>query len=74
MPIARLTKDGRFNPEEIRLLVTAFEAACSASGLTGHADDRRDIVAKKIIDAALAGERDLTRLQECGIMAAKQSN
>jgi hypothetical protein len=74
MPITRLTKDSPFQPEEIRLLVTAFEAACSASGILVASDPRRDIIAQRIIEAAQGGERDLMRLRECGMMAAKQSN
>jgi hypothetical protein len=74
MPIVRLTKNSQFNPEEIRLLVGAFEAACSAARLVGPADPRRDIVARKIIEAAQAGERDPFRLQECGLLAAKQDD
>jgi hypothetical protein len=72
MPIVRLTKDSAFAPEEIRLLVAAFESACRASGLADPTNPRRDIVAQKIIEAAQRGERDAGRLRECGIMAARQ--
>jgi hypothetical protein len=74
MSIARLTKDVPFNSEEIRLLVTAFEAACSASGIIDRRNPRRDIIARKIIEAALHGERELARLRECGMLAAKQDH
>jgi hypothetical protein len=74
MPIVRLIQkqNSAFGPEEIRLMVAAFEAACSASGLADPDNPRREIVAQKIIQAAQGGERDIARLRECGLMAAKQ--
>jgi hypothetical protein len=69
MPIARLTKDVAFEPEEIRLMTDAFEEACRALGLTDPNDRWRDIVAKKIIEATQRGERDPERLRECGVSA-----
>jgi hypothetical protein len=69
MPIARLTKGSAFQPEEIRLMTNAFEDACRALGLTDPTNPSRDIVAKKIIEAVQAGERDQDRLRECGLTA-----
>jgi hypothetical protein len=36
MPIARLTKDSAFAPEEIRLMTAAFEAAPDERSETSH--------------------------------------
>ena len=69
MPIARLTKDSAFAPEEIRLMTAAFEAACRTLGASEPNHPRRDIIAKKIFEAAQAGERNSERLRECGVRA-----
>jgi hypothetical protein len=71
MPIVRLAKDAGFNPEQIRLMTGAFEDACTLVGLTDPADHRRDLVAKAIIEAAQAGERDPARLRERGVQAVQ---
>jgi hypothetical protein len=67
VPIARLAKEGAFAPEDIALLTGVFEDACRTLGLTDPNDRRRDIVAKKIIEAAQAGERDADRLRDLGL-------
>jgi hypothetical protein len=69
VPIGRLTKDGAFAPEEITLLTKVFEDACRTVGLTDPANPWRDIVAKVIIEAAQAGERDPGRLRDRGVRA-----
>ena len=72
MPIARLTQGSTFGPDEIRLMTDAFEAACRASGLADPNEPRRDVVAKRIIEAAQGGERDPGRLRQVGIRAAQE--
>jgi hypothetical protein len=74
MPIRRLTHGGPFEPEEIRLMTAAFEDACRILGLEDPTNSQRDIVAQKIIEAALAGERDPARLRACGVTAVKEGN
>jgi hypothetical protein len=71
MPIVRLTKDAAFEPDEIRLMTDAFEDACRVLGLADPTNPWRDIVAKKIIEAAQAGERDQDRLRACGLNALR---
>jgi hypothetical protein len=71
MPIVGLTKNGSFEPDEIRLMTDAFEDACRVLGLADPANPWRDIVAKKIIEAGQAGERDQSRLLECGLNALR---
>lgn len=71
MPIVRLTKDGPFEPDEIRLMTDAFEDACRVLGFSDPTNPWRDIVAKKIIEAAQAGERDQDKLRECGLNALR---
>jgi hypothetical protein len=69
MPITRLAKEGAFAPEEIALLTKTFEDACRVLGLTDPNDRSRDLVAKRIIEAAQAGERDPERLRASGVRA-----
>jgi hypothetical protein len=69
VPIIRLAKAGGFAPEEITVLTNAFEDACRIVGLTDPTDRWRDIVAKTIIEAAQAGERDYERLRDRGVRA-----
>ena len=63
-----------FTPEEVRILVAAFDAAWesiqSGAQLLNHQiEDARNLVAKTIIAAAAQGERDEHRLTERAILA-----
>ena len=71
---------GVFDPDEIRILVAAFDKAweaVQASGVT-YAEDKvelvRAILAKHIIAAARDGERDHSRLRDGALLALAQSN
>src|SRR5215831_3540489 len=65
MPIRFLIEhDHSFGPDEIAKLVKAFEGALAALGLVRRDDAATMLVAKAIMDAAKAGERDPTRLQD----------
>jgi hypothetical protein len=65
MPVIPLFGDGSFDPETTSLLASAFEDAWetvrkSGSPLAsdGQASATREILAKRIIERAKAGERD----------------
>jgi hypothetical protein len=58
MPIIRLLEREAFNPEDITVLVAAFEDALSTLGLVNRADPITELVAMKIIECAQTGERD----------------
>ena len=69
MPIDSLLRDGAFDPETASLLASAFEAAWetvkksgSFLATNGNAPSTREIIAKRIIERAQAGERDPRRL------------
>jgi hypothetical protein len=64
MPIKGLLRSGVFNPEEIKVLSTAFEDTLRELGLADRSDPLTEIVAKKIIELAHQGERDPGRLRE----------
>jgi hypothetical protein len=55
-----------FEPETVRLMGDAFDAACKKS-FTILTPDTREAIAVRIIDAAAAGERDPARLLEAGL-------
>jgi hypothetical protein len=72
---------GAFDPEEIRILVAAFDepwGAVQASGVIfdtkAKADTARAILAKHIISAAKDGEYDQDRLRDGALGALAQSN
>jgi hypothetical protein len=64
MPITRILQDTAFGPDEITVLVAAFEDALRALSLVNRADLATEIVATKIIELAKQGESDPVRLRE----------
>jgi hypothetical protein len=72
MPIVHLAIEAAFGPDEIARLVAAFEAALELLRLTDRTDPITEIVARKIIEVACAGEHEPPRicaraLKELGI-------
>jgi hypothetical protein len=72
---------GVFDPDEVRILVAAFEkawASVQASGVTFDTEAKveaaRAVLAKHIIAAAKQGERDQGRLRDGALLAFTQSN
>jgi len=72
---------GVFDPDEIRILVAAFDKAWEAVQASGvifdtkaKADTARAILAKHIIAAAKDGEYDQGRLRDGALVALAQSN
>jgi len=61
----RLLQNAAFDLDVIRLLGLAYEDACARmpGGDTGH----RETIARRIIDAATVGERDVHKLAEYGL-------
>jgi hypothetical protein len=53
-----------FEPEQIRPMQRAFEAACAALGLLfiGLGDCLTELLGRKIIELAMAGDKDADRL------------
>ena len=67
MPLLRLLEDQAFGPDEITVMVTAFEEALRELRLTDREDPATLMVAQRIIEAARQGEREPARLREAGI-------
>jgi hypothetical protein len=72
---------GVFDPDDIRILVGAFDKAWEAVQASGEVfdskarvDTARAILAKHIIAAAKDGERDEGRLRDGALVALAQSN
>jgi hypothetical protein len=52
-----------FEPDHIEAMRRAFDAACTKLELsTGSGDQKTELVARRIIELARAGERDANRL------------
>jgi hypothetical protein len=65
MPIRRFLEGNRsFGPDEIEVLVKAFEDALRELQLTDREDPVTLTVAKLVIDLANQGERDPVRLRD----------
>jgi hypothetical protein len=69
MPIARLLENHAFEPDDTRVLIAAFEATVRELRLIGQKEFVRQIVAEKLVELALRGERDPVRLRERTILA-----
>jgi hypothetical protein len=69
-----------FDPDEVQILLAAFDKAweaVQASGVTYPADkieSVRTILSKHIIAAAMDGERDLGRVRDGALLALARSN
>lgn len=72
MPITRLLQDTAFGPDEIAVLVAAYEDALRALSLVNRSDLATEMVAKRIIELAKQGERDPVRLRERVIEAVSR--
>ena len=58
-----------FDDQATQIIGEAFDSACEELHDTGQLSIVYEIIAKRIIDAAKAGERDLVRLRNAGLMA-----
>jgi hypothetical protein len=58
MPILRILQNSPLRPEDIRILVAAYERTLQALGLKDRSDPITEIVAKKIIEIGQTGLRD----------------
>jgi hypothetical protein len=58
-----------FDDVDTRIMGEAFDAACQEICGTTQPPLVREVMAKRIIDAARAGERDVTRLRDAALSA-----
>ena len=71
--IQRFVQTQALDPEATCLLGQAFDMACALLGRTPQPTTVREAIAKSIIEAAKAGQRDPVRLRDAGL-AALRSN
>ncbi|SRR5579871_6207464 len=67
MTIHNLFKSTPFGPEEIEILVAAYEETLRALGLVQRGDALTEMVAQKIIAIAQTGVRDASLIAKCAI-------
>ena len=67
LPFIRVKSD--FDDEATRLMGEAFDAACKGLRDTGQPSVVQEVIAKRIIKAAMKGERDPARLRAAGLAA-----
>jgi hypothetical protein len=79
--IFKLGEDGTFGPDEVRVLVAAFDAAWTSVKTSGapfaeprYQDTAREILARAIIQAAKAGERNERALTEAALLQLSKAN
>jgi hypothetical protein len=58
-------------PEQLKIMVEAFVAACKELGLVDRSDPLVAVVARPIIELASAGERDPIRLKNLAVAKIK---
>jgi len=64
MAIYRLLQNSSFDPEAVKVMTTAYEAARERLGLVDRSDPLTELVASRIIEIARTGVRDPDRLCE----------
>jgi hypothetical protein len=67
MAIFRLLQQSAFTPEDIALLVSAYEDCLRHLKLADGSDPTAEIVARKIIEFAQKGVRDPKRLRQLAL-------
>ena len=72
MPIRPLLQDVHFAPEEVTVLLAAFEAALQELGLRDREDPAVTLVAKRIIELARRGEHDPDVLRDAVLESFKR--
>jgi hypothetical protein len=71
--IYRLMRREVFEPEDLRLLAIIYEDLVKALGVTDRKSPVGELLARKLIELAKAGERDPESLKELTIEAVKAS-
>jgi hypothetical protein len=72
MPITRLLQNASFGPDEIRVLVRAFDEALGTLGVD-RSNPVAEALAKKIIELAQQGQRDPILLRQRAVRSVSES-
>jgi hypothetical protein len=73
MSPARLIHGASFDPETTSLMAAAFDEACRVAG-QAQPPLVKEVMAKRIIEAAHRGERDVQRLKEFALAGPDPGN
>ena len=69
MAIHRLIAAGTFGPDEIRVMIAAYESALIDLSFTDRDDPLAELIAKSIVNVTATGERDPERIKERALNA-----
>jgi len=69
MAIYRLIASGTFGPDEIRVMVAAYEGALLDLHLTDRNDPLTELIARSIVNVTAIGERDSQKVMERALNA-----
>jgi hypothetical protein len=72
-PYNRLLHRGVFEPDDVRLLAAVYEKVLCTVGVVDRKDPRAELIAKKVVQLAQAGERDPECLKDLAIEELQQS-
>jgi hypothetical protein len=64
MPIYRLLQSASYDPEQIKVIVHAYESVLADLDLTNRADPMTEMVAKKVLECARFGKIDHETLRK----------
>jgi hypothetical protein len=67
MPIQRLLQDLQLEAEDVTRLVTAYEETLRALRLVDRIDPIADLVARKVIEIGLSGNRDAAEISDLAV-------
>jgi hypothetical protein len=71
MPIRKLATPAAYSPEQITVLISAHEAACTALGVEQADAVYAEAVALKVLECAAKGEFDTERLCDYAVRALR---
>jgi hypothetical protein len=74
MPISQFLGNSKFDPETKRIMGLAFEMTRLALGVPDRGDIANELIAKRIIELAKAGERNPDLLCESAVISQAVAN
>ena len=74
MPLTPYLKEGVFDPQAIDAMNTAYMAVCKSLQLSPRDNHITQIVARKIIEIAGAGEQNPERMHDLALIALKEAD
>jgi hypothetical protein len=73
MAIYRLLRRGVFEPDDVRLLAAVYEDVLNIVGLVDSKDPLAELIARRVLQVAQAGERDPQSLKDLVLEAVQQA-